>query len=71
MKRVLAATMRKVGTELGNTATVARESYVSPAVVEAYREGRTLADHRREQRARPRQLSADERALVRMLEAVG
>jgi DNA topoisomerase-1 len=66
-KRVLAATMRKVGEELGNTATVARESYVSPAVVEAFREGRMLADHRTERRARPRQLSADERALARML----
>jgi DNA topoisomerase-1 len=66
-KRVLAATMRKVGEELGNTATVARESYVSPAVVEAFREGRTLANHRTERRARPRQLSADERALARML----
>jgi DNA topoisomerase I len=65
--RVLAATMRKVGSELGNTAAVARESYVSPAVVEAYREGRTLADHRNERQARPRQLTADERALVRLL----
>ena len=68
-KRVLAATMRKVGNELGNTATVARESYVSPAVVEAFQAGRTLADHRTERRARPRQLSADERALVRLLRA--
>jgi DNA topoisomerase I len=66
-RRVLAATMRKVGAELGNTPTVARESYVSPAVVEAYREGRTLAQHRTERSARPRQLSADERALVRLL----
>jgi DNA topoisomerase-1 len=66
-KRVLSATMRKVGTELGNTAAVARDSYVSPAVVEAYREGRTLANHRNERQARPRQLSADERALVRLL----
>jgi DNA topoisomerase-1 len=68
-KRVLSATMRKVGTELGNTAAVARDSYVSPAVVEAYREGRTLANHRNERQARPRQLSADERALVRLLRA--
>jgi DNA topoisomerase-1 len=68
-KRVLAATMRKVGGELGNTATVARDSYVSPSVVEAYRDGRTLADHRNERRARPRRLSADERALVRLLRA--
>jgi DNA topoisomerase-1 len=41
-RRVLAAVMRRVGTELGNTAAVARDSYVSPAVVEQWREGRTL-----------------------------
>ena len=68
-KRVLAAVMRTVGDELGNTAAVARESYVSPVVVDAYREGRTLADHRSERQARPRQLSADERALLRLLRA--
>jgi DNA topoisomerase I len=68
-KRVLAATMRKVGSELGNTPGVARDSYVSPAVVEAYRAGRTLADHRSARQARPRQLSGDERALVRLLRA--
>jgi DNA topoisomerase-1 len=68
-KRVLAATMRKVGGELGNTAMVARDSYVSPSVVEAYREGHTLADHRNERGARPRKLTADERALVRLLRA--
>jgi DNA topoisomerase-1 len=68
-KRVLAAAMRKVGSELGNTAEVARDSYVSPVVVELYREGKTLGDFRRERAARPARLSADERALVRMLRA--
>jgi DNA topoisomerase IB len=38
--------MGKVGRELGNTPTVARESYVSPIVVDAYLEGRTLEDFR-------------------------
>lgn len=66
-KRVLASVMRRVGEELGNTAVVARESYVSPVVVDAYRSGRTLGDFRRERTARPRRLSADERALVRLL----
>ena len=36
--------MRKVARELGNTPSVARASYVSPAVVEHYLAGRTLED---------------------------
>jgi DNA topoisomerase-1 len=42
--RAIAAAMRRVGAELGNTPAVARSSYVSPAVIEQFREGRTL-DH--------------------------
>ena len=38
--------MRKVGERLGNTAAVARGSYVSPAVVEQYLDGRTIDDFR-------------------------
>ena len=45
-KRVVAAVMRKVGERLGNTPTVARNSYVSPAVVEQYLDGRTIEDFR-------------------------
>jgi DNA topoisomerase-1 len=45
-RRVLARVMRRVGEELGNTAAVARSSYVSPAVVEQWREGRTLEHFR-------------------------
>lgn len=45
-RRVLAAVMRHVGSELGNTAAVARDSYVSPAVVEQWRDGRTLEQYR-------------------------
>ena len=66
-KRVLAQVMRKVGDELGNTPAVARASYVSPAVVDAYREGVTLADFRARNGAGPSRLSADERALVQLL----
>jgi DNA topoisomerase-1 len=65
--RVLAAVMRKVGDELGNTAAVARASYVSPAVVHHYLAGRTLEDFR--PRSRRANLRADEAALVRMLRA--
>jgi DNA topoisomerase-1 len=45
-KRRIAAVMRKVGEALGNTAAVARSSYVSPAVVEQYLDGRTIEDFR-------------------------
>ena len=67
-KRTIAAAMRAVGEELGNTATVARASYVSPAVIDAYLDGRTLDDYHRASR-RPPRLSQDERALVRLLRA--
>ena len=43
---MLAAVMRRVGAELGNTPAVARASYVSPAVIEQWRDGRTLEDFR-------------------------
>jgi DNA topoisomerase-1 len=66
-KRSLAAVMRKVGDELGNTATVARSSYVSPAVVDEYLAGRTLEDFRPRNGAGPARLSADEKALLRLL----
>jgi len=45
-KRRIAEVMRKVGEKLGNTPAVARSSYVSPAVVEQYLDGRTIADFR-------------------------
>lgn len=45
-KRVVAAVMRKVAERLGNTPTVARNSYVSPAVVEQYLDRRTIEDFR-------------------------
>ena len=67
--RVLGRVMRKVAGELGNTPAVARASYVSPAVVNAYLEGRTLEDYRRRSGRGPARLSADERALVRLLRA--
>ena len=45
-KRIVAAVMRTVGERLGNTPAVARSSYVSPAVVEQYLDGRTIDDFR-------------------------
>jgi len=65
--RVLGAVMRRVGDELGNTAAVARGSYVSPAVVDHYRAGRTIEDFRPKPGARIARLRADEVALLRIL----
>jgi DNA topoisomerase-1 len=71
-KRAVAAVMRRVGDELGNTAAVARSSYVSPVVVERYLAGRTLDDFRPPPGSRrPARLSADERALLRLLRSRG
>lgn len=52
-KRVEAAVMREVAEELGNTAAVARGSYVDPRVVAGYEQGATIAAAaRRARRAR-------------------
>jgi DNA topoisomerase-1 len=70
-KRTIAAVMRTVGERLGNTAAVARSSYVSPAVVEQYRDGRTLEDfrprHLRVVGARDTGLDHEEQALLSLL----
>jgi DNA topoisomerase-1 len=68
-KRTLAAVMRHVGEELGNTAAVARASYLSPVVVNQYLAGRTLADYRSSNGAVPRHLTVAEHALMELLEA--
>jgi DNA topoisomerase-1 len=67
-KRALGEVMRRVGEELGNTAAVARTSYVSPVVVGHYLAGRTIADFR-SSNGRPARLSRSERALIRLLRA--
>lgn len=70
-KRNVAAVMRVVGQRLGNTPAVARSSYVSPAVVEQYLDGRTIDDfrprHLRVLRARDYGLDHEEQALVSLL----
>jgi DNA topoisomerase I len=70
-KRVVAGVMRNVGERLGNTAAVARSSYVSPAVVEQYLDGRTIDDfrprHLRVVRARDIELDLEEQALLSLL----
>ena len=70
-KRVVAAVMRHVADRLGNTAAVTRSSYVSPAVVEQYLEGRTVEDfrprHLRVVGAHDIGLDVEEQALLSLL----
>jgi DNA topoisomerase-1 len=70
-KRTVAGVMRSVGERLGNTPAVARSSYVSPAVVEQYLDGRTIDDfrprHLRVVGARDIGLDLEERALLSLL----
>ena len=70
-KRIVTSVMRTVGERLGNTPAVARSSYVSPAVVEQYLDGRTIDDfrprHLRVVGARDIELDQEERALVSLL----
>ena len=70
-KRVVATVMRTVAERLGNTPAVARSSYVSPAVVEQYLDGRTIADfrprHLRVVSAREIGLDLEEQALLSLL----
>lgn len=70
-KRTVAGVMRKVGERLGNTPAVARASYVSPAVVEQYLDGRTIDDfrprHLRIVRAHNSELEPEEQALLSLL----
>jgi DNA topoisomerase-1 len=70
-KRSVAAVMRRVAEELGNTPAVTRASYVSPAVVEQYLDGRTIEDfrprHLRVVGARDTGLDPEEVALLGLL----
>jgi DNA topoisomerase-1 len=63
--------MRTVGERLGNTPAVARASYVSPAVIEQYLDGRTIDDfrprHLRVVGARDVALDAEEQAVLSLL----
>jgi DNA topoisomerase-1 len=70
-KRAVAAVMRSVAQRLGNTPAVTRASYVSPAVVEQYLDGRTIDDfrprHLRVISARDTGLDLEEQALLSLL----
>jgi DNA topoisomerase I len=70
-KRNIAAVMRRVAERLGNTPAVARASYVSPAVIDQYLDGRTLDDfrarHLRVVGARDTGLDPEEQSLLTLL----
>src|SRR4029079_19367646 len=70
-KKTIANVMRTVGERLGNTPAVARSSYVSPAVIEQYLDGRTIEDFRPRQlrvvKARDICLDPKENALLSLL----
>ncbi|HSX23093.1 MAG TPA: hypothetical protein VLE97_09990 [Gaiellaceae bacterium] len=70
-KRSVTAVMRRVAEQLGNTPAVSRASYVSPAVIEQYLDGRTLEDfrprHLRVVGARQVELDPEEQALLSLL----
>jgi DNA topoisomerase I len=70
-KRSVSAAMRRVAEQLGNTPAVCRASYVSPAVIEQYLDGRTIEDfrprHLRVVGAREVGLDAEEQALLSLL----
>jgi DNA topoisomerase-1 len=70
-KKRLVRVMQDVGKKLGNTPAVARSSYVSPAVVEQYLDGRTIDDfrprHLRVVGARDTGLDPEEQATLSLL----
>ena len=70
-KRSVSTVMRRVAERLGNTPAVVRASYVSPAVVEQYLDGRTIDDfrprHLRLVKARDLGLSPEEHATLSLL----
>jgi DNA topoisomerase-1 len=70
-KRCVVAAVKRVAEQLGNTPAVARASYISPAVIEQYMDGRTIEDfrprHLRVVGARELGLNPEEQSLVSLL----
>jgi DNA topoisomerase-1 len=70
-KRAISNVMQRVAQQLGNTPAVCRASYVSPAVIDQYLEGRTIVDfrprHLRVVGAREVGLDPEEQALLSLL----
>jgi len=70
-RRQVVAAMRMVADRLGNTATVVRQSYVHPAVIETFLDGRlghALVVAAEDVGEMPAPTPAEERAVIRLLE---
>jgi DNA topoisomerase I len=71
VKRAVTRVCRSVAERLGNTPAVCRASYISPAVIDQYLDGRTLDDfrprHLRLVVARQSKLDLEEQALLSLL----
>src|SRR5699024_10444645 len=71
LRQMLRGVMDQVADDLGNTAAVARGSYVDPRVVDAQESGHTIARtlHRQgsDDLSRPRVRASLERAVIRLL----
>jgi DNA topoisomerase-1 len=66
-KNVIVRAVEQVARHLGNTPTVCRTCYIHPYVIEAYSDG-TLAQKLASSRRKVRGLSADENAVLALLE---
>ena len=64
-KRQVAAAIKAVAAELGNTPAVCRKAYVHPVVVNAYLEGRSSPRRRGSRREQPRLSAEDAEAAAR------
>ncbi|MDQ4055424.1 MAG: DNA topoisomerase IB [Actinomycetota bacterium] len=70
-KRAVSGAMKEVAAFLGNTATLARSSYVDPRVIEAYERGRTIRGATRRRYDDPDQRQAAlERATLRLIREI-
>jgi DNA topoisomerase-1 len=69
-KRRVVAAVELVAKQLGNTKAVCRKCYIHPAILEAYQNGMTMsaASRRRLHSSRCSGLSADEEAVVQLIE---
>jgi DNA topoisomerase-1 len=71
-KRAVAAVMREVADELGNTPAVTRSSYVDPRLVRAYESGHTIvaALRRADKADQSKRQAIIEQAVVKLIDAV-
>lgn len=76
-KRSIVKAVKHVAEELGNTPAVCRNSYIHPAVLDAYESGLTIKKFRRNSRYRgsikrkARELEPEERALIKLFNSKG